>query len=37
MSIAQNVTWGFFAIEMNLESTLVMGYQAMAWKPGVYT
>ena len=37
LSTAQNVTWGFFAIEMNLESTLVIGYQAMAWKPGVYT
>ena len=28
LSIAQNVTWGFFAVETNKESTLVMGYQA---------
>jgi hypothetical protein len=37
LSTAQNVTWGFFAVAMNKESTLVIGYQAMAWKPGVYT
>ena len=37
LSTAQNITWGFFAVEMNKESTLVIGYQAMGWKPGVYT
>ena len=34
---SSNVAWGFFAVEMNKESTLVIGYQAMAWKPSVYT
>jgi hypothetical protein len=37
LSTAQNIAWGFFAIAMNKESTLVIGYQATAWKPGVYT
>ena len=37
LSTAQNIAWGFFAIAMNKESTLVIGYQDMAWKPSVYT
>ena len=30
LSTAQNIAWGFFAIAMNKESTLVIGYQATA-------